>query len=922
MTKQTAEALFPSSEEITDRLSALAAEAEHDGLRARAGMLSYLKSVQGGGREAIEQALLRDGKGLRCANRLSQLQDNILRGLFAVAAGQLYRAVNPSSAEQLSIVAVGGYGRGTLAPGSDIDLLFLLPYKQTAWGESVVEFILYMLWDMGLKVGHATRGVDECIRLCKSDITIRTAILDARFLVGDTGLFEQLKTRYRKEFQRGRSSNFIESKLAERDQRHSRAGQSRYLVEPNLKEGKGGLRDLNTLYWLATYHYGVDSLAALVDKGVMTRAEVNLFRRCESFLWAVRCHLHFAAGRAEERLSFDIQGLMAERLGYTSHPGQRPVERFMKHYFLVAKDVGDLTRILCAGLEMEHVRQAPGLSRFLPILRSSKRGPTLENAEGFAVESGRVTIADENVFERDPRKLIEIFEVAERHNLRFHPFALRRARASLKLIDAKLREDPATNALFLDIVTSKRDPEAVLRRMNEAGVLGKFLPDFGKIVAMTQFNLYHHYTVDEHLLRSIGVLADIEQGRARDVHPLASSLMHEIEDRRIPYVALLLHDIAKGRPEDHSVAGARVARRLCPRLGFEPAETELIAWLIERHLTMSIVAQSRDLSDIRTIEDFAAIVQDRERLKLLLILTCADIDAVGPGTWNDWKAALLRTLYEETETILTGGHTRTARAQKVASARGELRAALPDWDDARFDAYAERHYPAYWIRTDLDRQIADARFLDQIDPKDRNPHVRYDLDAESGFTEITVFVRDHPRLLSMLAGACMAAGGNIVDAQVFTTRDGSAFDIVRLSRDFGDEDEIRRVEKIIGIFGDVLRGDMVLGELVARKDIRRGRLKAFKLAPKVNITNELSDRFTVIEVSGLDRPGLLHGLTEALATLQLDITSARVATFGERAIDVFYVTDLTGQKITSPGRIEAIRDAMIGVMAPPRKAAA
>jgi [protein-PII] uridylyltransferase len=922
VTKSTSPSLFPTSDQIADALFAMSSGASDQGRAARGEMLAYLKQVHADGRSAIETALIEDGKGSRCAVRLSQLQDNILRALFAVAAGQLYRAVNPSSAEQLSILAVGGYGRGTLAPGSDIDLLFLLPYKQTAWGESVVEFILYMLWDLGLKVGHATRGVDECIRLCKSDMTIRTAVLDTRFLIGDTGLYEELQTRYRKEFQRGRSTDFIEAKMAERDARHDRGGQSRYLVEPNIKEGKGGLRDLNTLYWLATYHYGVDSLSDLIEQGVMTKAEVNLFRRCESFLWAVRCHLHFATGRAEERLSFDIQALMAERLGYTSHPGLRQVERFMKHYFLVAKDVGDLTRILCAGLEMAHVKPTAGLSRFLPTFKSSRRTPKLKNADGFAVESGRLTIVDDGVFERDPAQLINMFEVADRHNLRFHPVALRRARASLKLIDGRLRDDPAVNARFLDIVTSKRDPEAVLRRMNEAGVLGRFLPDFGKIVAMMQFNLYHHYTVDEHLLRSIGILSDIEHGRAEDTHPFSTSLMKDVEDRRILFVALLLHDIAKGRPEDHSIAGARVARRICPRLGLDAGQTELVAWLIERHLTMSIVAQSRDLSDIRTIEDFATIVQDRERLKLLLILTSVDIDAVGPGTWNDWKASLLRTLYEETETILTGGHTRTARAQRVSSSRQELRDALTDWSEERFERYAERHYPAYWIRTDLNRRIADAHFLDAIAPGDKDPQARTDLDPESGFTELTVYVPDHPRLLSMLAGACMAAGVNIVDAQVFTTRDGSAFDIVRLSREFGDEDELRRAEKIIDIFGSVLRGETELGDLIARKDVRRGRLKAFRLQPKVTITNDLSDRFTVIEVSGLDRPGLLHALTGELAMLQLDITSARVATFGERAVDVFYVTDLTGQKITSAGRIKKIRDAMTQVMTPPQKAVA
>jgi [protein-PII] uridylyltransferase len=795
-----------------------------------------------------------------------------------------------------------------LAPGSDIDLLFLLPYKQTAWGESVAEAVLYALWDLGLKVGHSTRSVDECIRQARADMTIRTTLLETRLLAGDRSLFDELNQRFDHDIVQGTAAEFVAAKLAERDERHRRGGQSRYLVEPNVKDGKGGLRDLHTLFWISKYAYRVRDLGELVKKGVFSPAELSLFRRCDDFLWAVRCNLHFLTGRAEERLSFDVQQEMALRLGYTKHPGLREVERFMKHYFLVAKDVGDLTAIVCAALEEIHAKVAPRLTRALD--RWTKRSRrSVKNFSDFVIDNERLNVANDKVFERDPVNFIRLFHIADRHDLEFHPTALRLARRSLKLIDAELREDKEANRLFREILTSKNAPEIVLRRMNETGVLGKFVPEFGHVVAMMQFNLYHHYTVDEHLIRCIGVLSEIEAGAKRE-YGLANELMPGIKNRDLLYVSLFLHDIAKGRPEDHSIAGARIARRFCPRLGFSAAETETVVWLVEQHLVMSMTAQSRDLSDRKTIEDFAAVVQNLERLKMLLILTTADIRAVGPGVWNGWKAQLLRTLYYETEPAVTGGFSEVNRSKRVAFAQGEFRAAMKDWDLPQLDRYIARHYQPYWLKVDLDRKIEHARFIAEAEAANQKLATSVKIDAPRGVTELTILAPDHPRLLSIIAGATAVAGGNIVDAQIFTTTDGLALDTISISREFDrDEDEERRAARIADGIERTLRGETHLPEVVARR-VAKGRYRTFAIEPEVNVNNVWSDRQTVIEVSGLDRPGLLYDLTNTISRLNLNIASAHVATFGERAVDVFYVTDLTGAKIASAQRISAIQRAL------------
>ncbi len=614
-------------------------------------LLDEFKQVIAAARSEVEALLLEDGGGTACASRLSNFQDRLITAAQSFAAEKAIPQGRRDPALSMAVIAVGGYGRGTLAPGSDIDLLFIAPSKPGARFKRIVEHILYFLWDLGFKVGHATRSVDECIRLSKSDMTIRTAVLEARLITGDEKLFAELVRRFDAEVINGTAAEFATAKLAERDERHLKEGASRYLVEPNIKDGKGGLRDLQTLFWIGKYVYRTRSTDDLLAAGVFSRRELKRFLRAEDFLWAIRCNLHFMTDRAEERLSFELQRQMAERLGYTDHPGLEDVERFMKHYFLVAKDVGDLTRIFCAELEEQHVKQAPRL-----LGRRKAKAKALAGTSDLIIDNDRINMADAEVFSRDPVNLIRIFCLADKTGLSLHPDATQAITRALKYVDADLRKDPEANRLFLQVVTSPRTPEATLRAMNETGVLGRFIPEFGKIVAMMQYSMYHHYTVDEHLIRTVGELSRIEHGDLKKQHPLIAEILPKLKDRTVLYVAALLHDIAKGRPEDHSIAGARVARRLCPRLGLSEEQSEMVAWLIEQHLFMSTVAQRRDLQDPKTIQDFVAVVQDIDRLRLLLILTVIDIRAVGPGVWNGWKGQLLRTLYWEAEPRLTGGY--------------------------------------------------------------------------------------------------------------------------------------------------------------------------------------------------------------------------------------------------------------------------
>ncbi|MEI9983081.1 MAG: [protein-PII] uridylyltransferase [Aliidongia sp.] len=644
-------AAIPEPERILDIATldaALVAATAEPADKARQRIVATVKPALAAGQAEIERRFMASQDGAQVMAADAWLMDSVIASLYGVIRNRLFRAANPTAGEHLAICAVGGYGRGELAPHSDIDLLFLLPYKLTPHTEQVVEFLLYVLWDCGLKVGHATRSIDESLRQAMADITIRTALLESRLITGDHRLFLELERRFAEEIIEGSAIAFVDAKLAERDARHQRMGDSRYVLEPNIKEGKGGLRDLHGLLWIAKYLFRVNSIEALVERGVLSADEARRFERDQIFLWTVRCHLHYLAGRPEERLTFDVQTEIGRRMGYTDHAGARGVERFMKHYFLIAKDVGDLTRIFIAALEAEQKRKPTSLWRRLLPSASNR------TIEGFKIDGGRLTVASEHAFADDPVNLIRLFHVAQTNRLDIHPAALRLVTQSLKLIDGKLRANREANRLFLEILTSRIDPETSLRRLNEAGVFGRFIPDFGRVVAQMQYDMYHVYTVDEHTIFAIGNIAKMESGELKDELPLISSMVESISSRAALYVAVLLHDIAKGRPTDHSEMGAKIALKLGPRLGLTDEETETVAWLVLHHLDMSRTAFKRDIDDAKTVQDFVATVQSPERLKLLLCLTAADIRAVGPKVWNGWKGGLLRELYSRAQELMSG----------------------------------------------------------------------------------------------------------------------------------------------------------------------------------------------------------------------------------------------------------------------------
>ncbi|MBM3539811.1 MAG: [protein-PII] uridylyltransferase [Alphaproteobacteria bacterium] len=919
--------------DIVDRravMATLEAIARADDLGAdvrRVKVRDALREVLGKGRAEIRARFERGegageaGIGTACVRANSFLIDQLVRIAHDYADWYEYRVSNPTSAERLAIVAVGGYGRAELCPQSDIDLLFLLPYKQTPRGEQIVEFILYMLWDLGLKVGHATRSLQECLRLAREDMTIRTGLLESRYLWGDNKLYAELRRRFLAEIVKGTDAAFVAAKLDERNERHKRLGDSRYVLEPNVKEGKGGLRDLHTLFWIAKYIHRVERVEDLVVKGVLTVEEAQKFAKAQDFLLLVRSHLHYIANRPEDRLTFDVQSEIGRRMGYTDHRGTRGVERFMKHYFLVAKDVGDLTRIFCAALEIESEVKPRFSLTSLPLGPFGRK--TRRTVEGFAIESGRLTVAKVSAFADDPVNFLRIFRVAQTHGLDIHPYALRLIRQNLRLIDSRLRADKEANRLFLEMLTDPRDGEVTLRRLNEAGVFGRFVPDFGRVVAQMQHDMYHVYTVDEHTIFCIGILQRIESGALKEDHPLASEIIHKIQSRRALYFALMLHDIAKGRGGDHSILGAEIAQKLGPRIGLSEEETETVAWLVRWHLAMSNTAFKRDIQDAQTIRGFAELVQSPERLRLLLCLTVADIRGVGPTVWNNWKAALLRELYHRTEEALAGVAIGAGTKGRAADVQAALRKELADWPDKDFAEHTARGYPDYWLAFDVATLARQARLVRQAERERAPLAVDTRVDRARGVTEVLIYTADHPGLFSRLCGAMALAGANIAGAQICTMSNGMALDTFLLQSPSvdgsGGQAALRpeRVARLATHIEQALSGRIRLRDALSKRPAIASRTRVFRVPPRVLIDNKASASATLIEVNGRDRTGLLFELTSALTSLGLSIATAKIATYGERVVDVFYVKDVFGHKVDQDDKMKRIRERLLAVLADP-----
>jgi [protein-PII] uridylyltransferase len=893
---------LPDAASVRHAVQALGAKGPSD-LPA---LLPALKRIHEDARGAIRAWFEAGGTADATVAALSAVMDGLIQGLLDLASAHVYPTPNPTKGEEFAVLAVGGYGRSELCPHSDVDLLFLVPYKRTPVAEQIAEFVLYRLWDLGLKVGHATRSTAECIKLAQQDLTVSTALLEARPIWGDERAVQELRDRYGKEIVQGHEAAFIEAKLAERDDRHHRVGDSRYLLEPNVKEGKGGLRDLHTLGWLARFVYGAAGLGALVQSGLLTRRDLAAFKRSRTFLLAVRCHLHWMTKRAEDRLTLDVQPEIATRLGFKARVRAKSVERFMKRYYLAAREVGNLTRVVCAALEEQHRRR--------PKFALPSFGLARKRIDGFVVQGDRLALADPKMFANEPVRILQLFQTADARGLDIHPATLAAIGHALPRIDRELREDPQANRLFLEILCSRKDPAGSLTRMNEAGVLGRFVPDFGRIVAQMQHNLYHVYTTDEHTIRAIGILRQIEDGSISGEVPLATELFPKLLSRRALFVAAFLHDIGKGRGGSHAEVGAVIARRLCPRFGLTAEETETVVWLVRHHLLMSDTAFRRDLEDPKTIQDFVDVVQSPERLKLLLVLTVCDIRAVGPNVWNGWKGQLLRELHHEAEAALQSGDPRGRRSARVNHAKSELEKALladPSgwWTRERVDRHVARHDPRYWLGFTTEELVRHAELIRRTESQALPIGIDFRVDTFRARSELLLYAPDHPGLFMKVAGAIALGGASIVDAHIFTTTDGTALDMLGFqdAEKHAAVDDPERFQRIRNNLIKTLSGEIWLEKALAGRRSLPARADVFRVEPRVLLDNNASRTHTVIEVNGRDRPGLLFDLAKALKESGLVISSAHISTYGERVVDVFYVKDVFGMKVTVRSKVMKVQ---------------
>ncbi len=870
-----------------------------------------LKAAEAG----IQRAFESDGTAADVVFKRAHTIDVLLGGLLDWADRVRYPLPNPTLAERLAVVAVGGYGRAELAPHSDVDLLFLHSYKPSARIEQLVETVLYTLWDLGLKVGHAVRSVDDALRAARGDMTIMTAALETRLVWGSDAVYEEFRRRLRPDVLQGRELAFLEQKLGERSQRHAKAGDSRHLLEPNVKEGEGGLRDLQLVMWLGRCFHDVERIEDLVAHDLIDRASMRTYRRAQRFLWAVRCHMHYLTGRAEERLTFDLQTEVAQRMGFKSRARLESVERFMKRFYLVAKDVGTLTSIVAGTLDDRRRRR--------PRFNLASLGFGRQRHDGFVIEDGRIGLVEPDRFHHRPLDMLEAFALADARDLRLRPATLKAILRNLKGVTPTVRDDPRAIARIVHLVTAAKAPGRVLAQMNDIGLLGRFVPEFGRIVAQMQHNLYHCYTVDEHSLRVIGNLDAIADGVHADDLPLATEVMQQIVSRADLYLAAFFHDIGKGRKGNHSAVGEQIAHKVMTRWQLPPPQIETVLWLVRHHLLMSQTAFSRDLEDPKTIQDFVQLVQSPERLRLLLLLTVADIRAVGPHVWNGWKAQLLRSLFRAAETAMLAGDVDAARAAAAEDAKGRLRDALaadppPGWDAATIDAYVARHDARYWLGFEPSQHAAHARLIASVEQSGEMSGIALTVDLFRDRTELTLYAPDHAGLFMEVAGALALAGASIVDAHIFTTQDSMALDsfgIQDVERQ-GAVDDARRLARIKATVADAIAGRIHLAKALAGRKAAPSRKDVFQVTPRVLIDNGASRTHTVVELNGRDRPGLLFDITSALKDLGLVISSAHVTTFGERAVDVVYLKDVFGMKVTSPAKLQKLRLALLAALDP------
>ncbi|MFZ4124819.1 MAG: [protein-PII] uridylyltransferase [Rickettsiales bacterium] len=811
-----------------------------------AAIASYLSA-----RAAACQSFLANGDIHALWRALSLAMDGLISTLYATV-----------KSKGVSIIAVGGYGRSELLPYSDVDLMILTDQSVTD-AEAIMQW-LYPLWNLGLQISHAVYTVEQAVEAAKSDHTICASFMDLRLVVGERQLATSLK-RALKDIVGSNMLQFVEAKLTERDTRHEKYGDSRYMLEPHVKEGKGGLRDVHTLQWLVRYCYPVARPKDAVKLGLLSEKDWDIFEAATLFFSRVRAHLHLARGRADDRLSFDMQTHIAQAMGFAGETPQQKAEAFMFRYFDYTREVGALTRALCAILEEEKKRK-PSLA----IGTQLRHGEVIE---GFALETGRLHFRPEQSLADTPSLAIRLFAVGQAEGMDVHPKALIAIHADLPMLQQCLPDDAASAAAFLDILLSPKGPEDTLRKMNEAGVLGALIPEFSGIVGQMQYDGYHTYTVDEHTIVAVGNLFAIESGALKDELPLSTRVAKEVVERRALYMGMLCHDIAKGLGGGHNIKGEAMVVTLAQRLGLRTDEAELAAWLVRHHLLLSEMAFKRDLDDPQTIQALVNIIQSPERLRLLLLVTVADIRAVGPTIYNGWKGELLRRVYERSMQAM--GVTLAPLTSADTTQRHDALVAAFD-GTARID-----------ISTDTFRDI----------------------------TLVTCCVAYQKNAFRMLAGVMALMGASIVSAKIRSVKEGV------LLAEFGIQDtqahaftEAERLERLPQLVAEALSGTLdFAAELPRRSVVRTGR--KISVTAAVYMDDNVSNDATILEVNAQDRLGLLYDILGALEAEQLQIITAHIATYGQKAVDVFYIKDAYGLKLDHPAKRAQVIEHVMSVIA-------
>lgn len=797
----------------------------------------------------------------------------------------------------LALIATGGYGRQDMTPYSDSDLLVLSEGSLSVRGKGFIDRLIKELWSQNIKPSVLLRDLASCKTSMETDLNFLTSLIDMRHVAGDRAVTRALADQLHAFKATHPPGKFVSEKLAERDLRHARLGDNRYWLEPNVKDGKGALRDLQTLMWIAGYLFEAHTADALFRKKLLTREEAASLQKAQIFFMSTRHAMHARAKRAEDRLSFDMQPDVALQMGYIDPSPTVRAEAFMKDYFLMTAETGHLTRAICAELETQALSGG--------ATAATRKMAAEGTVEGFPLLHNRLNFKDGLDFKSSPAAIAAIFRASQHSGFDIHPDALRAIRAAIKKNPSLIALNAAAGGILLDIITYKKEAETTLRRMNEAGVLVALLPDFDNIRAHMQFDMYHAFTADEHTLRACGMMHRLENGDFAAQAPLATGLWQKgIRQRDALYAAMFLHDIAKGTGNDHSRKGGEIATALCPVLGLDAQATDTVRWLVENHLLMTMTAFKRDLSDAQTIAIFAAQVQSAERLALLLILSVADIMAVGPDRWNNWKAVLLRELYHKTYAFLSGAgdeiDAAAMRDKHLESQHQDNHAPRAGLD------YLSKAAPAvFWQNMDSAEIAAIARGLEK-----RTGHaIIIKTNDERDYTDVVVHTPDRRGLFALLSGAMAAAGASIVDARIFTLHDSTALDIFRIqSIKGGVYENAGFLKKTIT---QALSGQIDLdAEIRDRLRQRSSRQKLFARASRCVIDNNASRHATMIEIGAHDRPGLLYAITSTLTALDLQIVAAKVTTFGNRAADTFYVRDAFGLKILHPQRLAAIEAAL------------